>query len=182
MWASRPGETVPDAVVRRAAKSSDSKSPNCAVLLPDFATAPSHGGALWKTKSLSGVLRSRGGLCESRPGRVMDFAWVRWKTFAPQRTRGGPSVPWATEQVPLLNAAGVRRQQRSGLPDFAVACPLATDFRSDVPQQENGCYQSESEEEVLDRNVEGKPDAGGVPFVVADDGALSLVSQPSTTT
>ncbi len=48
-------------------------------------------------------------------------------------------------------------------PCLAIAQPLT------LPQQQHGGHQCEAEQEILDGNVERKPDAAGVAVVVDDD-------------
>lgn len=102
-----PGEAIPDAVVRRAREELGLEIAELHCVLPEFRyRAVSPEGVV--ENEICPVFRGRAvGSANPDPAEVMDFAWVRWENVCAAAELGWAISPWATEQVPLLNAAGI---------------------------------------------------------------------------
>ena len=50
------------------------------------------------------------GSVDADPKEIMDFAWVQWDQLRAATEFPWAISPWAAEQVPLLEAAGVGRR------------------------------------------------------------------------
>lgn len=105
-----PDESVPDAVARRAREELGVDVVGLTCVLPDFR---------YRAVDAEGVLENE--LCpvfcarvvgpvEANSEEIMDFAWVAWDELRAAAALPWAISPWAIEQVPLLDAAGVGRR------------------------------------------------------------------------
>ncbi len=104
-----PGESMGDAVARRVREELGLGVADLRCVLPDFRYyAVAADGTV--ENELCPVFCARViGAVRTEPAEVMDHAWVPWEQL---RTAAGlpwAISPWAVEQVPLLEAAGVGR-------------------------------------------------------------------------
>jgi isopentenyl-diphosphate Delta-isomerase len=104
-----PDESVEDAVVRRARKELGVEITDVRCVLTDFR---------YRATDASGVVENE--LCPvfaaraaspvvADPAEIMDSAWVPWDQLSNAARIPWAISPWAAEQIPLLEAAGVGR-------------------------------------------------------------------------
>ncbi|MBJ7338843.1 isopentenyl-diphosphate Delta-isomerase [Mycolicibacterium sp.] len=104
-----PDEPVADAVVRRARKELGVEITELRCVLPDFRyrAIDAHGVV---ENEVCPVFAARAvGPVDIDPGEIMDSAWVPWDQLRSAVRIPWAISPWAIEQVPLLDAAGIGR-------------------------------------------------------------------------
>ncbi len=104
-----PDESLPDAVVRRARQELGVDIADLRCVLPNFRYhAVASDGVV--ENEVCPVFRGRAvGTVNADPSEIMDHAWVPWAQLRAVAQSGWAISPWAVEQVPLLEAAGVGR-------------------------------------------------------------------------
>ncbi|AFM16000.1 isopentenyl-diphosphate delta-isomerase [Mycolicibacterium chubuense NBB4] len=102
-----PGESMHDAVVRRVREELGVGVDDLRCVLPDFRYyAVATDGVV--ENELCPVFCARAvGTVRPAPDEIMDHAWVPWEQLRAAAGFGWAISPWAAEQVPLLDAAGV---------------------------------------------------------------------------
>lgn len=102
-----PGEALDDAVVRRARQELGLEISELRCALPGFR---------YRAVSSEGVVENEicpvfcglaVGSVDADPAEVMDFRWVSWSHVRAAADLGWAISPWASEQVPQLDAAGI---------------------------------------------------------------------------
>jgi isopentenyl-diphosphate Delta-isomerase len=104
-----PGEALDGAVARRAGQELGVDITDLRCVLPDFR---------YRAVDADGVLENElcpvfcgrvGSPVTADPKEVMDCAWVSWDQLVLAAGLGWALSPWAVEQIPLLDTAGVGR-------------------------------------------------------------------------
>lgn len=104
-----PDEPIPQAVIRRAADELGVDIVELRCVLPDFRYQASDAGGVVENEVCPVYCARIAGPVNADPDEIMDTAWVTWDDL---RTAAGLSwaiSPWAREQVPLLDQAGIGR-------------------------------------------------------------------------
>jgi isopentenyl-diphosphate Delta-isomerase len=105
-----PDESVPDAVVRRAHAELGVDVVGLSCVLPDFRYHAVDAEGVLENELCPVFCARVVGSVEANPEEVMDFAWVAWDQLRTAAELPWAISPWAIEQVPLLDAAGVGRR------------------------------------------------------------------------
>ena len=105
-----PDESVDGAVVRGRARSWVSTSRTCICVLPDFRYHAVDADGIVENEFCPVFCARVVGSVDADPTEIMDFAWVQWDQLRAAAEFPWAISPWAVEQVPLLEAAGVGRQ------------------------------------------------------------------------
>ncbi len=105
-----PEETLTDAVGRRARQELGLGIAELRCVLPKFRYhAVAADGVV--ENELCPVFCARAvGTVDADPTEIMDFAWAPWEQLRAVAQVGWAISPWAAEQVPLLEVAGVGRR------------------------------------------------------------------------
>ena len=102
-----PGEEVEQAVRRRAAHELGVRVDQPVCVLPQFryrATAPD---ATVENEICPVFCARTDGRVEAAPDEVMEWRWLPWSQFRLAAELSWSISPWAAEQIPLLQAAGI---------------------------------------------------------------------------
>ena len=104
-----PGETLDDAVVRRARQELGVTVEDLRCVLPDFRYRAVDAAGVLENEICPVFCGRALGPVTADPEEVMDCAWVPWDQLLAAAQFGWALSPWAMEQIPLLDTAGVGR-------------------------------------------------------------------------
>lgn len=105
-----PDETLDDAVLRRARQELGLDVAELRCALPDFRYHAVAADGVVENEVCPVFVGRAVGAVNPDPAEIMDWAWVPWNQLAVVARFGWAISPWAVEQVPLLEAAGIGRQ------------------------------------------------------------------------
>lgn len=105
-----PDESVDEAVVRRARQELGLDIAELRCVLPDFRYHAVASDGVVENEVCPVFCGRAVGTVNPDPAEVMDSAWVPWEQLVAVARFGWAISPWAVEQVPLLEAAGVGRR------------------------------------------------------------------------
>ncbi|HYO03689.1 MAG TPA: isopentenyl-diphosphate Delta-isomerase [Mycobacterium sp.] len=104
-----PDEPVEDAVVRRARKELGVGIAELHCVLPDFRYRATDAHGVVENEVCPVFYARAAGSVDADPAEIMDSAWVPWDQLRSAVQIPWAISPWAIEQVPLLDAAGIAR-------------------------------------------------------------------------
>ncbi len=102
-----PGESATDAVVRRTREELGVDVADLRCVLPDFRYYAVAADGVVENEVCPVFCGRAIGAVRADPNEVADVAWVPWDQLRTAARSGWPISPWAVEQVPLLEAAGI---------------------------------------------------------------------------
>lgn len=105
----RPDEPIPTAVIRRAAAELGVDIVELRCVLPDFRYHAIDAGGVAENEICPVFCARVAGALAPDPGEIMDTAWVSWDELRAAAKLTWAISPWAAEQIPLLEEAGVGR-------------------------------------------------------------------------
>jgi isopentenyl-diphosphate Delta-isomerase len=105
-----PDETVEDAVLRRARQELGLEISELRCVLPKFRYYAVASDGVVENEVCPVFCGRAVGTVDADPDEVMDTAWVPWDQLRAVAQFGWSISPWAIEQVPLLEAAGIGRR------------------------------------------------------------------------
>ena len=102
-----PGETLPEAIRRRAARELGLAVDDLRLVLPEFAyRAEMHGVVENETCPVYAGWLAPGSAPAPAADEVAEVEWVAWPELVDAVGAGRPVSPWCARQVPLLAALG----------------------------------------------------------------------------
>lgn len=105
-----PEESLNDAVERRAREELGVGVAELRCVLPDFRYRVVDACGVVENEVCPVFCARAVGTVDAAPGEIIDSAWVRWDQLRAAVEFPWAISPWAIEQVPLLDAAGVGRR------------------------------------------------------------------------
>jgi isopentenyl-diphosphate delta-isomerase len=102
-----PGESLDDAVVRRARDELGVDVVDVHCVLPDFRYHAIDADGVAENEVCPVFCARAVGSVTADPNEIMDTAWVAWDQLRAAVEFPWAISPWAIEQVPLLDAAGI---------------------------------------------------------------------------
>lgn len=102
-----PGESVAHAVERRARQELGIDVTELRCVLPEFRYHAVAADGVAENEVCPVFCARAAGRLRPDPAEVMDCAWVPWDQLRAAARFGWAISPWAAEQVPLLDAAGI---------------------------------------------------------------------------
>jgi isopentenyl-diphosphate delta-isomerase len=102
-----PGESVEDAVRRRGRRELGAELAEIACVLPDFRYRAEAADGTVENEVCPVYCARVDGTVTPAPDEVMDLVWVEWAQLRSAATLDWAISPWARDQVPLLEAAGL---------------------------------------------------------------------------
>lgn len=102
-----PDESVPDAVVRRARDELGVEITELHCVLPEFRYHAVDSSGVVENEICPVFCARVAGPLDAAPAEIMDSAWVPWDQLRAVVGLPWAISPWAIEQIPLLDAAGV---------------------------------------------------------------------------
>ncbi len=106
-----PDEPVDDAVVRRARKELGVDIAELQCILPDFRYRATDANGVVENEVCPVFAARAAGPVDADPEEIMDSTWVPWDQLRSAVQIPWAISPWAIEQVPLLDAAGIGRRR-----------------------------------------------------------------------
>jgi len=100
-----PGESVEDAVRRRAAQELGATLAEVQCVLPDFRYRARAADGTVENEVCPVFCALTDGPVDAVPNEVMDLIWVRWAEIRSAAALEWAISPWARDQIPLLAAA-----------------------------------------------------------------------------
>jgi len=107
-----PDESVVGAVARRAREELGVDVADLICVLPDFRYHAVDTEGILENEFCPVFCARVVGSVDADPTEIMDFAWVQWDQLRAAAEFPWAISPWAVQQVPLLEAAGVGRQNQ----------------------------------------------------------------------
>ena len=104
-----PDEQVTEAVTRRAADELGVDIVDLQCVLPDFRYHAIDAGGVAENEVCPVFSARVAGPVNPDPAEIMDTAWVTWDQLRAGARLPWAISPWAAEQIPLLDEAGVGR-------------------------------------------------------------------------
>jgi isopentenyl-diphosphate delta-isomerase len=105
-----PNESLADAVLRRADQELGLGIAELRCVIPSFRYHAVASDGVVENEICPVFCGRAVGTVDSDPGEIMDSVWVPWDQLRTAAKFGWGLSPWAVEQVPLLDAAGVGRR------------------------------------------------------------------------
>ncbi|MDX1888897.1 isopentenyl-diphosphate Delta-isomerase [Mycolicibacterium sp. 050158] len=105
-----PHESVDDAVVRRGRQELGVEIIDLQCALPRFRYHAVASDGVVENEVCPVFFGRAVGTVDADPSEVMDSAWVPWDELCAVAQSGWAISPWAVEQIPLLQAAGLGRR------------------------------------------------------------------------
>ena len=102
-----PGESVEDAVRRRAREELEATLTDVVCVLPDFRYRAEAADGTVENEVCPVFCARVDGALAPVPAEVMDLTWVPWDEIRAAAALDWAISPWAQTQVPLLEAAGL---------------------------------------------------------------------------
>ncbi|MDZ4270430.1 MAG: NUDIX domain-containing protein, partial [Mycobacterium sp.] len=102
-----PGESVEDAVRRRARQELGTTLAEVVCVLPDFRYRAQAADGTVENEVCPVFCALAAGRVDAAPDEVMDLVWVGWDDVRAAAALDWAISPWARNQVPLLDAAGL---------------------------------------------------------------------------
>ncbi|MGD9618535.1 MAG: isopentenyl-diphosphate Delta-isomerase [Mycolicibacterium sp.] len=107
-----PDEPIPAAVSRRAADELGVEIAELRCVLPDYRYHAIDAGGVAENEVCPVFCARVAGPVKPEPSEIMDTAWVRWDDLRAAARLPWAISPWAGEQVPLLEEAGIGRSDQ----------------------------------------------------------------------
>ncbi len=104
-----PEEPMLDAVTRRARDELGVGVADVQCVLPDFRYRAVDAGGVVENEVCPVYIARAVGTLDADPDEIMDSAWVGWEQLRAAVELPWAISPWAIEQIPLLEAAGLGR-------------------------------------------------------------------------
>ncbi|MGZ8802008.1 MAG: isopentenyl-diphosphate Delta-isomerase [Mycobacterium sp.] len=104
-----PDEPLLDAVIRRASDELGVEIADLRCVLPDFCYHAIDADGVVENEVCPVFCARAVGAVAADPDEIMDTAWVTWDQLCAAAQLPWAISPWAVEQVPLLDGAGVGR-------------------------------------------------------------------------
>lgn len=104
-----PDEPIEEAVIRRAAQELGVDIVELRCVLPDFRYRAVDAGGVAENEVCPVFCARAAGPVNADPAEIMDTRWVPWDQLRAAAKLSWAISPWAAEQVPLLDEAGVGR-------------------------------------------------------------------------
>ncbi|MEW5811377.1 MAG: isopentenyl-diphosphate Delta-isomerase [Actinomycetota bacterium] len=104
-----PGESMSDAVRRRVREELGVGIAELTCVLPDFRYYAVATDGVAENELCPVYCGRAEGPVRADPDEVMDYEWAPWEHAVTAARLGWAISPWAAEQIPLLDAAGIRR-------------------------------------------------------------------------
>ncbi len=104
-----PGEPVSQAVIRRATHELGIDIAELRCVLPDFRYHAIDAGGVAENEVCPVFCARVASAVNPDPAEIMETAWVTWDQLQFAARLPSAISPWAAEQVPMLDAAGVGR-------------------------------------------------------------------------
>jgi isopentenyl-diphosphate delta-isomerase len=105
-----PNEALADAVVRRASQELGLGIAELHCVIPNFRYHAVASNGVVENEVCPVFCGRAVGTVDADPAEIMDSVWVPWNQLRTVAQFGWALSPWAVEQVPLLEAAGIGRQ------------------------------------------------------------------------
>ncbi|GJF10312.1 isopentenyl-diphosphate Delta-isomerase [Mycolicibacterium cyprinidarum] len=102
-----PDEPVEDAVIRRSSEELGVDIVELRCVLPDFRYRAIDADGVAENEVCPVFCARVVGSVNADPSEIMDVAWVTWDQLRAAAQSPGGISPWAAEQIPLLEDAGV---------------------------------------------------------------------------
>ena len=102
-----PGEEVEEAVRRRALHELGVRIDQPVCVLPQFRYRATAADATVENELCPVFCARTDGRVEAAPDEVMEWRWLRWSQLLLAAELSWSISPWAAEQIPLLEAAGI---------------------------------------------------------------------------
>lgn len=102
-----PGESLPDAVTRRVRQELGVGVADLRCVLPDFRYRAVAADGVVENEVCPVFCGTALGPVQADPDEVADHVWAPWQHMRAAAEIGWAISPWAAEQVPLLDAAGI---------------------------------------------------------------------------
>jgi isopentenyl-diphosphate Delta-isomerase len=104
-----PDEPVADAVIRRASEELGVDIAELRCVLPDFRYHAIDAGGVVENEVCPVFCARVTGSVKADPDEIMDTTWATWDQLRAAAQLPWAISPWAAEQVPLLDDAGIGR-------------------------------------------------------------------------
>ena len=104
-----PDEPMQDAVARRASDELGVDIAELRCVLPDFRYRAIDADGVAENEVCPVFCARIAGPVSPNPAEIMDTAWATWDQLRTAVQLPWAISPWATEQIPLLDAAGIGR-------------------------------------------------------------------------
>ena len=104
-----PEEAMADAVMRRAHQELGIDIADLRCVLPDFRYQAVDASGVMENEVCPVFCGRAVGALHADPAEIVEWAWVPWHQLGAAAQLSWAISPWAAEQVPLLDAAGVGR-------------------------------------------------------------------------
>ena len=104
-----PAEAMEDAVVRRAQQELGLEISDLRCVLPDFRYQAVDASGVVENEVCPVFCCRAASALDADPAEIVESAWVPWHQLRAAAQLPWAISPWAAEQVPLLDAAGVGR-------------------------------------------------------------------------
>ncbi|CAN3127650.1 isopentenyl-diphosphate Delta-isomerase [Mycobacterium sp. smrl_JER01] len=105
-----PGESIAGAVTRRVREELGLQIADLRCVLPDFRYYAVASDGVVENEMCPVFCGRAVGPVRPAPDEVADHVWVPWHQLRAAAALGWAISPWATEQVPLLDEAGIGHQ------------------------------------------------------------------------